>query len=532
MKNSSVNRVYRQNKFLNPPNPLFQRGNGSIYPFSKGGKGDLKSNLKPKKQILSIIGLIIILSVFIATECFAENGKLYLERGLKAYNKDADFDKTISELQKAIELGLKDRADLIQARLYLGFAYVGKGQRINAVVEFAKVIHLDPERNLDPRVYSSKIVTVFNETKQSLTDSLTIISTPGGADVYLDGKKVGVTPLKLNSVVTGDHILKVAKEFFQPKELNFRVDKGEDNRVQVQLDKAEVEVRLTSNLPEAIVYVSGKPTGKTPLLLKVSLDKEINVKLAKEEFLDRDLKIKLSSGGITLYGTNNVFPIKDGVGEVLVELSPAPIPGSLNVLSIPSDAIIYLDGIEVGKTPLDIAKVTPGNREVRVIIQDFDNATKKVEIASNKEALVEFILGGVISFSSVPDGAQVSIDGKYSGVTPFKTGRLPIGSHQVKFSKEKYKDKNLTVLLERGQEKELNIRLSAQKGSLSVSSDPSGAEVYLDGESKGNTPLFIYGLSIGEHSLKLTKTDCNDSEAKISIEENELSWYFGKLIKR
>ena len=26
-------------KFLNPPNPLFQRGDGSISPFSKGSKG-------------------------------------------------------------------------------------------------------------------------------------------------------------------------------------------------------------------------------------------------------------------------------------------------------------------------------------------------------------------------------------------------------------------------------------------------------------------------------------------------------------
>jgi hypothetical protein len=508
MKNTSVNRAYKEKKFLNPPNPLFQRGNGYI------------------------IGLIIILSVFMATVCLAEDGKPYLERGLKAYTKDADFDKTIAELQKAIELGLKDQADLIQARLYLGFAYVGKGQRINAVVEFAKVIHLDPELNLDPRVYSSKIVTVFDETKQSLTDSLTVISTPGGADVYLDGKKVGVTPLKLKSIVTGDHVLKVVKEFFQPKEMDFRIDKGEDNRVQVQLDKAEVEVRLTSNPPEAIVYVSGKPTGKTPLLLKVSLDKEINVKLAKEGFLDRDLKIKLSSGGITLYGANNVFPIKDGVGEVPVELSSAPIPGSLNVVSIPSDAIIYLDGIEVGKTPLDIAKVTPGNREVRAVIKDFDNVTKKVEIVSNEKTSIGFVLGGVISFSSVPDNAQVSIDGKYSGVTPFKTGRLPIGSHLIKFSKEKFKDKSLTVLLEREQEKELNIRLLEQKGSLYISSDPSGATIYLDGEPKGNTPLFIYGLSIGEHSIKLTKTGSSGSEAKISIEENELSWYFGRLIKR
>jgi hypothetical protein len=46
-------------KFLNPLNPLFQRGNDSISPFSKGGKGDLRltqdsfPNFTWKNQILS-----------------------------------------------------------------------------------------------------------------------------------------------------------------------------------------------------------------------------------------------------------------------------------------------------------------------------------------------------------------------------------------------------------------------------------------------------------------------------------------------
>jgi hypothetical protein len=56
-------------KFLNPPNPLFQRGNGSISPFSKGGKGDLRliqnsfphSNPKNLKSfaIIAVVSLII-----------------------------------------------------------------------------------------------------------------------------------------------------------------------------------------------------------------------------------------------------------------------------------------------------------------------------------------------------------------------------------------------------------------------------------------------------------------------------------------
>jgi len=476
--------------------------------------------------------IIIILSILITVECFAEDGEPYLERGLKAYNKDADFDKSIVELQKAIEIGLKDRADMIQAHLYLGFAYVGKGKRIDAMVEFAKAINLNPELNLDPKVYSSKIVNVFNETKQGLVDSLTIVSTPGSADVFLDGKKMGVTPLKLTSIIVGDHVLKVVKEYFQPKEIDIRVDKGEDNRVQVQLEKAEVEVRITSNPPEAIVYISGTPSGKTPLSLKISLDKELNIKLAKEEFLDKELKIRLSSDGITLYGTNNVFPVKDGIGDIQIDLSPAPLPGSLKITSIPPDAVVYLDSVEVGKTPLTIPKVTPGNREVRVNIIDFDNVTKKIEVVSNKEASIEFVLGGAISFLSVPNSVQVFVDGKYTGVTPFKTERLSVGSHQVKFTKEKYKDKNITVLLEREQEKEISIRLLAQKGSLSVSSDPSGAEVYINDEFKGITPLFIYGLPIGEYNyITLTKTGYDRMGGGASIEENEVSWYFCRMTR-
>jgi len=40
-------------KVLNPPNPLFQRGNGSISPFSKGGKGDLKCTQDSFSQFIS-----------------------------------------------------------------------------------------------------------------------------------------------------------------------------------------------------------------------------------------------------------------------------------------------------------------------------------------------------------------------------------------------------------------------------------------------------------------------------------------------
>ena len=481
-------------------------------------------------RIVYLIFFIQITFIF-SVQCLAEDGKPYLESGIKAYDKDADFDKTITEIKKAIQIGLKDKSDQIQAHLYLGFAYIAKGKRVDAIVEFAKAINLDPDTSLDPKIYSNKIISVFNETKQSLVDSLTVVSTPGGADVFLDGKKVGITPIKISGVLVGEHSLTVVKDYYQSKSLTVQVYKAEENRVEVQLDKAEIEILLDSIPTGSNVYIDNNPLGKTPLSLKISLDKELNVKLSKEEYLDKELKIRLLPNGVNI-GTDKFFAVKDNVAEVIAELSPAPAPGSLRVITSPSDAIVYLDGVEVGKTPLTMPKITPGSREIRVSIPNFDSLTKRISIISDKETVIEFLLGGIINFTSVPTNVQVYLDGKYIGLTPLKSDRLPVGSHQIRFAKDKYKDKNMTVILERGQEMDVSVRLIPQKGSLSVSSDPPDAEVYLDGKLIGKTPLVIYGVLIGKYSLKITKSGYEDYNTAIEIAENDLSWHFVRLIKR
>ena len=83
--------------------------------------------------------------------------------------------------------------------------------------------------------------------------------------------------------------------------------------------------------------------------------------------------------------------------------------------------------------------------------------------------------------------------------------------------------------MERGQEQEVSIRLLPLRGSISISSDPPGAAVYLDGESKGNTPIFIYGVIVGKHSIKLTKPGYEDWEKQIDVEELKVSWQFKKM---
>ena len=524
----SNSKIHNSLRCSNPPNPRHPR---SIIAQTKTRLTDL--SLKRLFHILSVI--LVLLSL--ALECHAEDGKAHLESGLKAYREEADFDKAISQLQEAVELGLDNQADLIQAHLHLGFAYIGLGRRMPAEVEFKKAIQLDSTLSLDPKLHSSKIVAVFNETKARLVDSLTVISMPGEAEVYIDAKPVGITPLKLDDVLVGEHTLRVVKEYFQPKVLNIVVEKGKDNRVQIELDKAEFELIIDSQPPEAAVYVAveGKfeadPYGKTPVSLKMALDQELGVKLAKEEFLDRELKVKLTEAGFSVSGREELIAAEDGKGKIYLELSPAPPPGSLQVVSDPPGATIYLDGISRGETPLTLAKVTPGIRKLRASIPGFVSVIREVEIISGQEARVEIELGGRLDILSIPAGARTFIDEEYVGITPLKTDRIPAGTYQLRLAKEKYKDKLSAVVLSRGQEKEVSGRLIPVKGSIAISSDPPGAVAYLDGENKGNTPVFIYGVMIGQHSLKLVKTGYKDREMQITVEELKISWQFIKLQK-
>ena len=55
------------------------------------------------------------------------------------------------------------------------------------------------------------------------------------------------------------------------------------------------------------------------------------------------------------------------------------------------------------------------------------------------------------------------------------------------------------------------------KGSISVSSSPSGASIYLDGTYKGTTPTVLYNIPVGWHTIKLTKSEHEDKTKTINV---------------
>ena len=117
---------------------------------------------------------------------------------------------------------------------------------------------------------------------------------------------------------------------------------------------------------------------------------------------------------------------------------------------------------------------------------------------------------GYIDIKSYPSGASIYLgddDYDYKGTTPKTIGVSPGSYYDIKLTKSGYDDYTTRVYVSAGDTAAVSAYLTATPttGSISVSSAPSGADIYLDGRHKGITPKTISDVSPGSHTLKLEK---------------------------
>jgi hypothetical protein len=69
------------------------------------------------------------------------------------------------------------------------------------------------------------------------TSTLLVESRPTGATVFLNGKRVGTTPMELPTVAVGSHAVRLEMTGYRPWSSSVRVVSGEKNRVAASLEQ-------------------------------------------------------------------------------------------------------------------------------------------------------------------------------------------------------------------------------------------------------------------------------------------------------
>jgi hypothetical protein len=128
-----------------------------------------------------------------------------------------------------------------------------------------------------------------------------------------------------------------------------------------------------------------------------------------------------------------------------------------------------------------------------------------------------------LKFTSQPAGAKVEIDGwsEPTWVTPFTASHLAAGEHTVVFSKAGYLQQTRAVQSVAGSSVGVSAELAATAATLVVTSNPQGADIWVDGKDTGlNTPSQLT-VDKGQHRITVRKTGFKDGSTEEYLSEGE-----------
>jgi hypothetical protein len=206
--------------------------------------------------------------------------------------------------------------------------------------------------------------------------------------------------------------------------------------------------------------------------------------------------------------------------------------GRLKVTTIPEDARIEIDGIEVTSTSSKGAiRVSEGKHIVGAVAEGYAPARKELFIAGNSEASLnlELILTqgkqlANISVRSRITGAEVLVDGRVVGTTPLAASvSVPSGLHQVEVRRPGYVTEHREVTVGSGATSELSFELAVDPSSLSkdgvtliIDSTERPFEVSIDGERLG---AYVGPLRLprGAHHLSVSAVGFLPYEKDITL---------------
>ena len=245
---------------------------------------------------------------------------------------------------------------------------------------------------------------------------------------------------------------------------------------------------------------------------------------------------------LKIYKNDNPDPIK----EMLLTPHESGICEGIRITAIdlPSGQVIEWQDDKYtpwGKIKVEIKRRPKFDIGIRTDEEEYQqNSIIKVDISVGNEGdgdaknvKLEYDTGGLEVASTNIDKSRASFAMRAS-----ITGKLNLKTPETIDKKETYtisvtvtgKDLEGEELLP--ETKSVSIDVLPDSGSMYVYSTPSGAKINIDGADRGTAPLTISDVSVGHHTIKLTKSGYKDYTENVPISAGETKRISASLVPR
>ena len=368
-----------------------------------------------------------------------------------------------------------------------------------------------------------------------------ITSDPTGASVYFDGTYQGTSPVTVQVYTTASpqHTISVSKEGYQTWVSDYTGNPGAAQTITIRATLSPIPTTqptepgsgkgyysISSSPQGADVYFDGSYKGKTPVTVAVSTTGTPGH------------TVVLSMSGYQTW--TNTYPGNPTEGQtvyITAYLTPVENYGSVMVQSYPSVATAVLDGVSSQTTPCTFHNVAPGSHILKVTKDGYGDYTTTVMVSAGKTTQVTAYLTkigpttGELYVTSIPPGANVYIGGSYYGITPQIVNDLQPGYYSLRLEKAGFQDWSDNVYVTAGETTDVSHTFSVTPtqtatqvpatGTVAVSSEPAGAQVFIDGRFEGITPVTIPSVETGQHTVLLKLDGYADWQVKVQVEAGQ-----------
>lgn len=335
---------------------------------------------------------------------------------------------------------------------------------------------------------------------------LYITTEPSGAAVEIDGQKVsGQTPLTLQGFAAGEHRI-VTRRYNHFGSKTITLEPDDLLKVHIPMSEGEGSLKVFTTPAGATVFIDGVNKGQTPIKIEKVAAGEHRLRLELRGYLSREAAVSVNT---------------DETANFSAAMEPAAY---LSVTAKPSTATILVNDRKVGTGQITSYEVPAGNAAIQVEAPGYDvyRVSEKLSMGQTRKLDIQLVSSfAALEVTSDPPGAQVFLNGKPAGTTPYSNERLLPGTYTVRVELEGHDVFETEVEAVKAETKTVTAALVSKFGKLEIKTEPAGAYVFLNGQHSGQTPYTNFELEPGAYGLQLKLETYNDILESIELSKGQ-----------
>jgi hypothetical protein len=252
------------------------------------------------------------------------------------------------------------------------------------------------------------------------SSQLTVVARPEGASIFIDDQEVGQGMVTKAVPADRNHQIRVVAPGYADSTLEAVTIQVAALSHTIVLRSLLGELTIESDPPGAQASVDGVARGTTPvhvLDLPVPVSHKVILQHQGREAVNDDVQVSAEQV------TTKRYRLQQLTGEVVVS-------------SVPSGALLDVDGVRIGRTPITVPTVAVGKHKFSLRLEGYVSADSLLEVGSSPilwhQTLSPIPPGILVVLGDLP--ARIFIDDQLVAANVLNSGRrsYPPGRHEVR----------------------------------------------------------------------------------------------------